>query len=67
MKNDVPDGCATAGCALPFLIVALSTFPAWLTHIYVCFTDDRWGFLIAGAIAFPIAVVHGWGIWFGVW
>ena len=40
---------------------------AWFTHLYVCFSDDRWGFLIAGAIIFPIAIVHGIGIWFDVW
>jgi hypothetical protein len=40
---------------------------AWFTHIYVCFTDDRWGFLIAGALFFPIAIVHGIGLWLGIW
>ena len=48
------------------VLFALSTF-AWLTHLFVCFTDDRWGFLIAGAIMFPIAIVHGVGIWFALW
>ena len=40
---------------------------AWFTHLYVCFVDDRWGFLIAGAIMFPIAIVHGFGIMLGIW
>ncbi|MBT6440691.1 MAG: hypothetical protein HOK72_13370 [Flavobacteriales bacterium] len=40
---------------------------AWFTHLFVCFSDDRWGFLIAGAIMFPIAIVHGIGIWLGIW
>lgn len=40
---------------------------AWLTHLIVCFQDDRWGFLIAGAIFFPVAIVHGTGTWFGLW
>ena len=47
-------------------LIATST-AAWFTHLYVCFSDDRWGFLIAGAIMFPIAIVHGVGIWFGIW
>jgi len=47
-----------------FVVVGAS---AWFTHLYVCFSDDRWGFLIAGAIMFPIAIVHGIGIWFGTW
>ena len=48
-------------------ILVILCSSAWLTHLFVCFTDDRWGFLIAGAIMFPIAIVHGIGIWFGAW
>ena len=44
-----------------------ASIAAWFTHLFVCFSDDRWGFLIAGAIMFPIAIVHGVGIWFGAW
>jgi len=40
---------------------------AWITHLYVCFTAAKWGFLIAGAIFFPVAIVHGFGVWFHVW
>ena len=47
-------------------LVVIST-AAWFTHLYVCFSDDRWGFLIAGALMFPIAIIHGIGIWFGIW
>ena len=45
----------------------LALIGGWCTHVYVCFTMDQWGFLIAGAISFPIGIVHGWGIWFGIW
>lgn len=47
---------------LPFLMVG-----GWLTHLFVCFTAAKWGFLIAGAIFFPIGVIHGIGIIFGIW
>ena len=60
-------GLATLGCYPAAVVLALSAIPAWFTHIYVCFTNDQWGFLIAGAICAPVAVVHGWGIWMGVW
>jgi hypothetical protein len=40
---------------------------AWSQHLYTCFTQGLWGFLIAGAIFFPIGVVHGAGIWLGIW
>lgn len=39
---------------------------AWMTHIVVCLQTSAWKFLIAGAIVFPIAWIHGTGIWFGL-
>lgn len=39
---------------------------SWLTHVIVCLKTASWGFLIAGAIVFPIAWIHGTGIWFGM-
>jgi hypothetical protein len=48
-------------------IFAVLCFGGWITHLYNCFTQDEWGFLIAGAIFFPIGVIHGWGIWLGLW
>jgi hypothetical protein len=47
--------------------IALTCFAAWLTHVITCLNDAAWGFLIAGAIFFPVGVVHGIGIWLGVW
>ena len=38
---------------------------AWITHIVNCLSEEAWGFLIAGAIMFPIAIIHGIGLWFG--
>lgn len=40
---------------------------SWFTHIFACLADERWGFLIAGALFFPIAWIHGTGVWFGWW
>tara|TARA_R110000744_G_scaffold57129_3_gene120265 strand:+ start:452 stop:613 length:162 start_codon:yes stop_codon:yes gene_type:complete len=37
---------------------------AWFTHVLYCFAVGAWGFLIAGAILFPIAWVHGTWLWF---
>ena len=36
----------------------------WGTHIVTCFADGSWGFLIAGALMFPIALFHGTWVWF---
>ena len=49
------------------LVFALVMIAAWFQHLYRCFTEEAWGFLIAGAIFFPIAMVHGLGIWIGLW
>lgn len=49
------------------LLVYCLLIAAWITHVVTCFQDDRWGFLVAGALFFPVAVVHGIGIWFGSW
>jgi hypothetical protein len=45
----------------------LVAFCAWITHVVTCIQQDRIPMLIAGAIAFPIGVIHGWGIWLGFW
>jgi hypothetical protein len=39
-------------------------FAAWMTHIITCFSEGLWGFLIAGAIFFPIGIFHGFYLWF---
>lgn len=46
-------------------IIALSAFGAWLTHVVTCLSDGSWGYLIAGAVFFPIGIIHGFGIWLG--
>jgi len=49
------------------VLTILMLFSAWVTHVIVCIKTASWGFLIAGAIAFPVAWVHGIGYWFGYW
>jgi hypothetical protein len=43
------------------MIVALV---AWFNHIFTCFSEGLWGFLVAGAIMFPIGILHGVWLWF---
>jgi hypothetical protein len=49
------------------LLFGATTYSAWLTHIVDCAGDRLWGFLVAGAILFPVGIVHGVGVWLGVW
>ena len=55
------------GCAIALIVLAISAIPAWITHVIVCIKDETWVFLLAGAIFAPVGVIHGWGVWFGVW
>lgn len=55
------------GHELVGVLVIIWMIASWLTHLFVCFKAASWGFLIAGAIFFPVAVVHGTGVWFLAW
>ena len=50
--------------ALPGIALVLLTFAGWCQHLYTCFNDGHWEFLIAGAVMSPIGIINGWGIWF---
>jgi len=45
-------------------LIGIICFFAWITHILFCFSHAAWGFLIAGAIFFPIGIFHGFYLWF---
>lgn len=53
--------------ALLFLVFFIAVIAAWITHVVVCIKAASWGLLIAGAILFPIGIIHGGGSWFGIW
>jgi hypothetical protein len=48
------------------IALAVWVVAAWITHVVVSLKTASWGFLIAGAVFFPVGCVHGTGIWFGV-
>jgi Ca2+/Na+ antiporter len=48
-----------------FLLTLVSAIPAWITHVVHCISNSEFIFLLAGAIFFPIGIIHGWGLWFG--
>ena len=39
---------------------------AWLTHVVACIQSASWALLFIGSFIFPIAWVHGTGIWLGM-
>lgn len=66
MEVGVSDRDGNVG-GLIWIGMLLASIGGWITHLVICFTEGEWGFLIGGAIFFPIAVIHGWGRWFGLW
>ena len=48
-------------------VLAFVSAAGWITHVIVCIQNKEFLFLIAGAICFPLAIIHGWGVWLGVW
>jgi len=44
--------------------IGITCVIAWFTHIFTCFAEGLWGFLIAGALLFPIGILHGFYLWF---
>lgn len=55
-----------AGLGLGYIAIVIAAIAAWVTHVVVCIKTASWLFLIAGALLAPIGVVHGIGVWFGV-
>jgi hypothetical protein len=53
--------------ALAILVAAAFCYAAWLTSIVFCAANGARPLLIAGAMFFPVGIVHGIGIWFGGW
>jgi len=56
----------TVGTVL-FFAVSILPFAGFIQHIVTCVDEDRTLLLIAGIFIFPIGIVHGWGVWLGVW
>lgn len=40
---------------------------SWLTHVIASIESDSWGLLISGLLFYPVAFIHGTGVWFGAW
>jgi hypothetical protein len=47
-------------------VAAIVAFAAWFTHIAACVDAGDWVFLVIGALLFPVGIVHGAGLWLGV-
>lgn len=51
--------------SLIVMAIGIVSVLAWLTHVVTSLGEGWWGFLIAGALFFPIGIIHGVGLWLG--
>lgn len=52
------------GCAGISLIIGVLCLIGWFKHIFYCFAHHDLWFLLIGAVAFPIGIIHGWWLIF---
>lgn len=48
-------------------LLTLAAIAAWLTAIVNSVMTSNVTMLIVDLVFFPVAIIHGIGIWFGVW
>lgn len=48
------------------ILFPITMLAAWFTHVTQSIADNAWGLLLVGIVFFPIGIIHGIGIWFGV-
>lgn len=63
-----PDDGFFAACFGLFIMLplVLASAAAWVTHVIVCIKASAWILLAFGCIVAPVGVIHGVGVWLGV-
>lgn len=62
MSENLAAGAGITAC----IVLFLTTIAAWITHVIVCIKASAWILLAFGCIVAPIGVIHGIGVWLGV-
>ena len=52
--------------ALFVVATAIASIAAWITHVLVCIKTSAWVLLAFGCIVAPVGVIHGVGVWLGI-
>ncbi len=55
-----------AAAVLAIVAFAVANIAAWVTHVIVCIKAASWILLAFGCIVAPVGIIHGGGVWFGV-
>lgn len=65
MKDLKYAAASALGTIMAISIVAIPVL-AWMTHVITTIKTASWVLLVMGSVIFPIGVIHGIAIWFGV-
>lgn len=49
-----------------WLSIVAALIAAWITHVIVCIKAAAWILLLFGCVVAPVGVIHGIGVWIGV-
>ena len=52
--------------SLTGISIIVAAFAAWITHVVVTIKAGAYLLLFVGAFFFPVGIVHGLMIWFGI-
>lgn len=65
-RNKKPSQLPAAFLGTGFVALLLATVAAWITHVIVCIKASAWILLAFGCIVAPVGVIHGVGVWLGL-
>lgn len=51
---------------LSFVAFLIMNAAAWVDNVIVCIQHQEWILLLIGTIVPPIGMIHGWGLWLGL-
>jgi hypothetical protein len=66
MKNEIKENVGLIIFSLGLAIIACTPIAGWITHVITSIQHEQWLLLIIGTLLFPIGIIHGVGIWFGI-
>jgi hypothetical protein len=65
-SSQLPSAACYLALGLAFLSLLLGSAAAWITHVIVCIKASAWILLLFGCVVAPVGVIHGVGVWLGV-
>lgn len=66
MSSNSSSGFGAFLLAMSAFSLLLVTGAAWITHVIVCIKASAWVLLAFGCIVAPVGVIHGVGVWLGI-